>query len=229
MLGPTRIGANVMSVVGSSVQDERQRKGPAYRVVTDRLVVRCWDPLDASKLKAAIDMSIEHLRPWMPWATLEIVPLEGRVAWIRTCRAEFDLDRNYVYGIFNLEESEVIGGTGLHVRQSPEAREIGYWISKANVGHGYATEVAAALTKVAFEIDDIKRVEIHCAVDNVKSAAIPKRLGFEQEAILKQRGPLVDGIATDSMIWTLFKESYSESIPQKANIKAYDIIGNQIL
>ena len=63
MLGPTRIGANVMSVVGSSVQDERQRKGPAYRVVTDRLVVRCWDPLDASKLKAAIDMSIEHLRP----------------------------------------------------------------------------------------------------------------------------------------------------------------------
>ena len=165
----------------------------------------------------------------MPWAIRELVPLEGRVAWIRTCRAEFDLDRNYVYGIFNLEESEVIGGTGLHVRQSPEAREIGYWISKANVGHGYATEVAAALTKVAFEIDDIKRVEIHCAVDNVKSAAIPKRLGFEQEAILKQRGPLVDGIATDSMIWTLFKESYSESIPQKANIKAYDIIGNQIL
>jgi len=52
-----------MSAVGSSVQDEKQRKGPAYRVVTDRLVVRCWDPLDASKLKAAIDMSIEHLRP----------------------------------------------------------------------------------------------------------------------------------------------------------------------
>jgi len=229
MLGPTKEGARVMSAVGSSTKEVKQRRGPAYRIVTDRLVVRCWDPTDASKLKSAIDMSIDHLRPWMPWATLDMLPLEARVAWIRTCRGEFDLDRNYIYGVFNKDESEVIGGTGLHARQSPEAREIGYWISKAHVGHGYATEVSAALTKVAFEIDGMKRVEIHCAVDNAKSAAIPKKLGFEREAILKQRGLLVDEIATDSMIWTLFKESYPGSMPQRANIKAYDVVGKQIL
>lgn len=39
---------------------------PAYRIVTPRLVIRCWNPPDAPLLKAAIDASLDHLRAWMP-------------------------------------------------------------------------------------------------------------------------------------------------------------------
>jgi len=38
--------------------------GPAYRIHTSRLVLRCWHPQDAPLLKAAIDTNLEHLRPW---------------------------------------------------------------------------------------------------------------------------------------------------------------------
>jgi hypothetical protein len=41
-------------------------QGPAYRIHTHRLVLRCWQPTDAPLLKAAIDVNLEHLRPWMP-------------------------------------------------------------------------------------------------------------------------------------------------------------------
>src|ERR1700759_5294954 len=38
---------------------------PPYRIETERLVLRCWNPADAEALKEAVDASIEHLLPWM--------------------------------------------------------------------------------------------------------------------------------------------------------------------
>ena len=38
-----------------------------YRIETERLVLRCYDPEDAPLLKDAVDRSLDHLRPWMPW------------------------------------------------------------------------------------------------------------------------------------------------------------------
>ena len=124
--------------------------GPAYRIETARLRIRCWMPADAPLLKAAVDANMDYLRPWMPWVTRHIEPIEARIAWLRKTRAEFDLDQDFTYGIFDQDESEVIGGTGLHMRQGKDAREIGYWIQQKHEGQGYATETAAALTKSRF-------------------------------------------------------------------------------
>jgi len=46
---------------------EHHNKGPAYRIVTDRLVIRCYHPIDAPLLRDAVEASVEHLRPWMSW------------------------------------------------------------------------------------------------------------------------------------------------------------------
>ena len=54
-------------------------------------------------------------------------------------------------------------------------------------GQGLATEVSAALTRVAFEIDQVDRVEIHCEPQNVRSAAVPRKLGYQHEATLARR------------------------------------------
>jgi len=110
-----------------------------------------------------------------------------------------------------------------------EVREIGYWIHERHARSGYATEVAAALTKVAFEIDKVDRVEIHCAVENYKSAGVPKKLGFIHEGNHRRETKDADGKVHDSMIWTMLKEEYPNSIPSKALIEAYDAIGRRIL
>ena len=55
----------------------------AYRIVTERLVIRCWEPADAVLAKEAIDSSLEHLRPWMPWAHAEPTTLEQKVQLLR--------------------------------------------------------------------------------------------------------------------------------------------------
>ena len=58
-----------------------------YRIETERLVIRCYEPRDASLLKEAIDSSLEHLRPWMPWAHQEPQTLEQKMELIRRFRA----------------------------------------------------------------------------------------------------------------------------------------------
>jgi RimJ/RimL family protein N-acetyltransferase len=202
--------------------------GPAYRIQTQRLIIRCWQPSDAALLKAAIEESLDHLRPWMPWAQDEPQELQDRVGWLRRARGKFDLDRDFVYGIFSPDESQVLGGTGLHTRVGEGAREIGYWIHQDYINQGLATETAAALTKVAFEVDEVNRVEIHCDPQNVRSAAIPRKLGFVHEATLRQRVADADGERRDTMIWTLFADEYPTSPAASAEIEAFDAIGQRI-
>lgn len=204
-------------------------QGPAYRILTRRLVIRCWNPEDAVLLKEAVDASIEHLRPWMPWASLEPTDLQKKVDWLRTTRGEFDLGKNFTMGIFNPEETRVLGGTGLHPRIGPGALEIGYWIRAGFTRQGLATETAAALTRVAFELEVVRRVEIHCDPANVASAAVPAKLGFTHEATLRQRTLDAAGQARDSMIWTLLRDDYPSSPCAAAVLHAYDAAGREIL
>jgi RimJ/RimL family protein N-acetyltransferase len=157
---------------------------PPYRITTERLTLRCWDPRDASLLKDAVDSSLDELRPWMPWAHDEPKPLPEKIELVRRFRGQFDLGQDFVYGIFSHDEAQVVGGTGLHTRRGDEALEIGYWIRSTRTGQGLATEAAAALTRVAFELCGVDRVEIRVDPANARSAAIPRRLGFAEEATL---------------------------------------------
>ena len=78
--------------------------GPAYRVLTHRLCIRCWNPQDAPALKRAVDASQAHLIPWMPWAK-EPTTLQMQIDRLRGVRAKFDLGEDFTYGIFNRDES----------------------------------------------------------------------------------------------------------------------------
>jgi RimJ/RimL family protein N-acetyltransferase len=200
-------------------------RGPAYRIETRRLVLRCWNPEDAPILKAAIEASLEHLLPWMDWAKQEPETLEAKTQRLRRLRGAFDLGHDFTYGIFSRDEREVFGGTGLHTRLGEGVREIGYWIHKEQVRQGLATEAAAALTKVAFEIDKVDRVEIHCDPNNVASIAVPRKLGYTHEATLRKRLLNPQGNHRDNMVWTLLAEEYPASASARAEIKAFDVAG----
>jgi RimJ/RimL family protein N-acetyltransferase len=202
---------------------------PAYRVETERLVLRCYEPADAPLLNGAVAASREHLEPWMPWASASPDTLPERVARLREWRAEFDRDESYVYGIFDPGETQVLGSSGLHARVGPNALEVGYWIHVDHVRRGYATEAAAALTRVAFEVNGVERVEVHCAVGNEPSARIPRRLGFHHEATLRRR--ILDGAQTlvDVQVFTLFADEYAVTPSASAQVRAFDAAGAALL
>lgn len=201
---------------------------PAYRIETERLVVRCYQPSDAQLLAESVRESVEHLKPWMPWAHSEPRPFEEILKSVKRFRGKFDLNQDYVYAIFNPEETKLLGGTGLHTRLGDKELEIGYWIHKDHVNQGLVSEATAALVKVAFEIVHIHRVEIHCDPVNLASASIPRKLGFTHEGTLRAKIPFLDRWS-DSMIWGLLENEYPNSPSAKAQVRVFDSIGNLLL
>lgn len=203
--------------------------GPAYRIVTPRLVLRCWNPADAEAMQTAIRDSLEHLKPWMPWAHSEIhETLQDKVERLRHFRARFDRGEDFIFGIFDPDETHVLGGCGLHRRVGPHALEIGYWLHVDYINHGLITEAAAALTRVAFEVEKVERVEIHCDPANVRSAAVPRKLGYTHDATLPRRTMQLD-TWRDAMIWSLFRENFDDSPAANAAVAAYDAAGRRII
>jgi RimJ/RimL family protein N-acetyltransferase len=198
-----------------------------YRIVTERLVLRCWEPRDAPLLKEAVDSSIDYLLPWMPWAAHEPQSLEDKVALLRQFRGKFDLGQDFTYGIFTRDEQQAVGGTGLHTRIGDEAFEIGYWIRASRAGEGLGTESTAALTRVAFELTDVDRIEIRCEPENERSRAIPRRLGYREEATLRRR--LRQPEPRDVVIYSLFRDDFDSSPAASAVVEAYDAAGTRVL
>jgi RimJ/RimL family protein N-acetyltransferase len=191
----------------------------AYRITTDRLVIRSWDPADAALLKDAIDSSLEHLRPWMPWAEAEPTTVAQKADLLRTFAGKFARGEDAVYGIFDAAEERVVGGTGFHPRLSEDAREIGYWIRADAIGQGLASESTAALTRVGFEVDGLHRIEIHCDAANVRSAAVPRRLGYADTGARDGRGHLV---------FRIERSEYPGSPSVAAALTAYDATGARL-
>jgi RimJ/RimL family protein N-acetyltransferase len=205
-------------------------EGPSapYRIETERLVIRCYEPRDASLVKEAIDSSLEHLRPWMPWTENEPQTLEEKTELMKHFRSDFDTSENFTYGIFDPEENELLGGTGLHPRVGPGGLEIGYWIRASATRHGFVTESTAALTRVGFEVCGADRIEIRIEPGNDASFGVPRKLGFAEETTLRRRLPgRESGPLRDVTIFTMFREDFDSAIAPR--IRAFDARGEQVL
>jgi len=200
----------------------------AYRIETDRLLMRCWSPADARTLRACLDDNDEHLRPWIPFMKDEPRSLEQTTEWLRGMRAGFDLRQNYRYAVFDKAGETLLGENMLLGRVGPGAMEIGYWTDRHAIGKGIASESSCVLIRVAFEIEKVDRLEIHCDPRNGASAAIPRRLGFTHDATLPKRFNNLDGEPCDLMVWSLFACDYASTPAAQTPLRAFDALGDPI-
>ena len=193
--------------------------------------MRCWEPRDAPLLKEAVDSSLDHLRAWMPWAHEDPQPLAAKVELLRTFRGKFDLGQEFVYGIFSADESEAVGGSGLHRRSFDGILEIGYWISASRAGQGLGTEAAAAVARVGFEVAGAERIEIRVDPGNAASLAIPRKLGFVEEGTLRRFLHGRDGtpLQRDAVVFALLRHELAGSPVAAAKLRAFDAAGNIVL
>lgn len=201
----------------------------AYRIETDRLVLRCWSPADAPVLRAALDASDAHLRPMIPFMKDEPRSLQETAQWLRGLRAAFDLGQMYRYAVYDATEQNLLGENMLLARVGPGGLEIGYWTHKDAIGKGIAREASSAMIRMAFEIEKMKRVEIMCAPQNKASASIPAHLGFTHEATLKKRALDSEGGIQDLMVWSLFADDYPSSPAARSTFRAFDCLGEVII
>ena len=155
---------------------------PPDRIEIDAgVVLRRHRLEDVDALHAVIEESRDHVRPFMPWADQS---RDDTAGFVNQAVARWDAGEEFNYLVTSLPELEageperLLGGAGLHNRPGPGAFEIGYWLRPDATGRGVMTAVAGCLADLALSLDGVQRVEIHCDEANVRSAAVPRRLGF---------------------------------------------------
>ena len=224
----TAVHASELEHVAHARPADARTYGPAYRFETERLVARCWSPADAPRLRAALDDNDQHLRPYIPWMRDEPMMLEGTVARLRRARASFDSDTDFRYGVFLPGESQLVGEVALLTRAGPGALEVGYWVDRHLNGRGLATEAAAAVVRIAFEIQKVTRVELHHSAENAPSAGVPRRLGFTLDGTFRRRAHDSDDVVRDLTTWSLFADEYAASPARRYAVRAWDCLGTPI-
>jgi RimJ/RimL family protein N-acetyltransferase len=159
---------------------------------------------DADQFAHAVAASLDHLRPWMAWASTEAEAADPQVQRRRCREAEqlWDDGSDYIYALRPDRSEQVIGSCGLHRRVGPDAIEIGYWVHVDFTGRGYATACAQTLTHVALALPGVDQVEIHTDEANVISAAIPRRLGYRLDRI-DERPPQAAADSGQLQIWVM--------------------------
>jgi len=122
--------------------------------------------------------SLTELRPWMPWAQ-DAPTVPGMTQVLTDGEAGFDTDEEWQFVLGEPGSDLVLGAIGLHRRGPPDTVEIGYWIRTDATRRGLATAASRALTAAAFaHLPFVTTVEIRMDTGNVRSAAVPPRLGF---------------------------------------------------
>lgn len=150
----------------------------------------------------------EHLSEWLPW------PDYMQSADFISNFINGSLERNAAgaeQAFVILLEGKICGRIGLYkIDTFNQSAEIGYWLGSGYQGQGIITRSCRELIRYAFEQLQLNRIEIRCAVGNDKSQAIPQRLGFTEEGILRDAEWLRDHF-NDLKVYSLLLSEYTIS------------------
>ncbi len=145
---------------------------------------------DADVLFALVNGGRGRLREWLPWLDFVRQP-RAMAVFIEdseqaqragsAARMAIEVDGR-VAGVASLENIDSLHRRGM----------IGYWIDAAYEGRGYVCASVRRLCEYGFGTRGLHRIEIRAAPDNLRSRAIPERLGFQREGVARQTEWLYD-------------------------------------
>jgi ribosomal-protein-serine acetyltransferase len=151
--------------------------------------LRLLEEADADEMYTLVDANREHLAPWMPWAREQT--RDGVLEFIRLTRRQVADNEGFQTAI--VLDGSIAGAVGFHsFNWSNRSTGIGYWLAEPHQGSGIMTAAVRALTDHALVETGLNRVEIRAAPENRRSRAIPERLGFRQEGVLRQEERIGD-------------------------------------
>jgi RimJ/RimL family protein N-acetyltransferase len=184
---------------------------PAAILTSDQVVLRRWRMSDLDALERAIDESLDHLVPWMPWAA--DTGRQQTSDFLARTQEEWESRQAFGYAITS--DSAVIGSCGLMRRIGAGGLEIGYWLHPRWTGRGLATMAAAALVRQGFQLAGVDHIEVHHDAANPASGAVARRLGFaEAERVPAAEGPAAPSDVGIDVIWRMTADRWRARVAE---------------
>jgi ribosomal-protein-serine acetyltransferase len=184
-----------------------------FRVmVADGIEIRQFMADEADTVFAVVDRNREYLRQWLPWVD-STHSAQDVGHFIAGATAQFEAGLGPNAGIWL--DGEFAGSIGCHtIDRIDRTCNIGYWIAAGHQGKGTITRCCLALLDYLFAELKLHRVAIRCATGNTRSCAIPRRLGFSHEGVLRE-SQWVNDHWVDLDLWAMLRQDWRRD-PQTA-------------
>ncbi len=177
-----------------------------YRVIDQHLALKLISSDDAEEAYAIIDRDRDRLRVYLPWVDL-VHSAEDERASLAGLSA-FDPDRQI--SCWLTLDGRIIGSVGLvTIRRAESWAEVGYWIDSRQEGRGLVTAAVRELERLCFLDLGLNRVQITNAADNHRSRAVPERLGYTLEGVLRREHLTGLGRIVDHSIYSILKPEWA--------------------
>ena len=171
--------------------------------VNKDLILKELELGDAEHIFKTIDSQREYLGKWLPFVEFT-KSVKDSLDYVNSVVTMPEDCKEWQFSIFcGNDFAGLVGfkGTDRLNRKS----EIGYWLCEEFQHRGIMTESVSALIKFGFSELDLNRIQIKCAPDNIRSNAIPQRLGFTLEGIERDSEFVRVGVFRDANVWSILK------------------------
>ena len=159
---------------------------------------------EAAMLFALTEKNCTYLRRWLPWLD-DTYSVDDSRAFIESGHERYANRESMELGVWH--RSSLVGMVAFNqFAWGSRGGELGYWLDAEAQGSGLMTRACRALMAHGFSELDLHRVEIRCAVNNLKSRAIPERLGFRHEGRLREVEWLYDHFVDQIVYGLLARE-----------------------
>ena len=170
---------------------------PAETYREGELTLARWQFADVPELTATVTGSLEHLGAWQIWATGGYTAEDG-AEFLRRSRKNWESGETHDFAL--RVGGSLAGAVGVMTRDG--GVEVGYWLALGFTGRGLMTRAVELLTAEAFRLG-AGYVEIKHDERNVRSGAVPARLGFTKVREEAAEEPLAPSCTGTNHVWRL--------------------------
>jgi len=163
-----------------------------------------YELADAEDLVAAVLESVAEVGRWMGWCHPGY-SLDEAQDWIRSQQELTRQGLAYEFAIRD-DAGRYLGGCGVNqVNKANRFANLGYWVRTSAMGRGVAPAAARLVAAEVFRATDLMRLEIVCAVGDVRSQRVAERVGAMREGVLRRRLTMPGG-SSDAVMYSLVRE-----------------------
>lgn len=175
--------------------------------IDNNVTLELTEAKHAEALYLAVDNNRKHLSEFLPWVS-NMKSVSDFKDYIKNCENLYKEKREVSFVI--ISGKETVGRIGLHhMNLQNKNAAIGYWLTKEAEGKGIITRACKKLISFGIHELGLHRIEIKAAVNNLKSQAIPQKLNFKKEGILRG-AEFVNGNFLDLVLYSMLRDEWKE-------------------
>jgi RimJ/RimL family protein N-acetyltransferase len=170
-------------------------------------------PLQKDDYEQLLPFALNEPDIWK-YSLVSVAGAAGLQKYIDSALAAREEKKEYPFIVFDKRRHKYAGCTRFYdIQLDKQTLQLGYtWYGKDFQGTGLNKRCKFLLLQFAFETMGMERVEFRADNNNKRSIGAMQSIGCTIEGVLRSHSPLPDGSRRDSIILSILKDEWTDSI-----------------